>query len=66
MKNKLENIPVLITISKNDVIWITELKSNLDIHLPGYKSFRNPDRYQWRHLSFCQKLRHKKNEFLQG
>jgi hypothetical protein len=29
-----------------DVIWISEIKSVTDIHIPGYKQYRNTRRYE--------------------
>ena len=45
VKDKLENDYVIKALSKVDVIWLSELRSDFDIHLPGYRSFRNSVRY---------------------
>ena len=42
--NKLENDEVIAMLNDYDVIWLSELKTKLDVHLPGFKCFRNTSR----------------------
>ena len=41
----MENEKILKLLSKYDIIWIAELKNNIDVHLPGFKCYRNAKRY---------------------
>ena len=45
VKDKLENDYVIKALSEADVIWLSELRSGRDVHLPGYRSFINSVRY---------------------
>ena len=43
--NKLENANVLQFLSNFDVIWVSELRTDMDVHLSGFKYFRNSEKY---------------------
>ena len=40
----LESDYVIKHLIKHDIIWLSEVKSDLDVHLPGFSSFRNSSR----------------------
>ena len=50
--NKLENGKILKLFSKYEIIFSSELKTNLNIHLPGFESSRNSKRYS-NHDDIC-------------
>ena len=50
--NKLENGKILKLFSKYDIIFLSELKTNLTVHLPGFESYRNSKRYSY-HGGIC-------------
>ena len=39
--DKLENDYVIRVLCETNIIWLSEVKSDRDVHLPGYKAFRN-------------------------
>lgn len=41
IKDKIELQNVFCLLHKFDIIWISEIKTNLQIHLPGFYSYRN-------------------------
>ena len=43
--DKLENDYVIRVLCETNIIWLSEVKSDRDVHLPGYKAFRNSVRY---------------------
>ena len=50
--NKLENDNVLAALMKYDFLWVAEIKSPINAHLPGYTAYRNSERYM-NHGGIC-------------
>ena len=45
IRSKTENDDVLKFLTRFDIFWLSELKTDSDIHIPAYKCFRNEMRY---------------------
>ena len=45
MRSKTESNDVLQLLTNFDVLWLSELKTDSDVHIPGFTSYRNPERY---------------------
>ena len=43
--SRTESDNILKLLNKFDFFWIAELKTDSDVHIPGYKCFRNDERY---------------------
>ena len=41
----MESDDILKLLSEFDMFWIAELKTDSDVHVPGYQCFRNDERY---------------------
>jgi exonuclease III len=45
VRSKIENDDILQLLTTFDVIWLSELKTDSDVHIPGFKTYRNKERY---------------------
>ena len=44
IRSKTENDDILKLLTNFDIFWISELKTDTDVHIPGFKCYRSDNR----------------------
>ena len=63
VKNKLENDDLLTKFLKYDVLWVAEIKSSINAHIPGFICYRNTERYT-NHGGICVYLKNALEKYI--